>query len=473
MMTGRLASLTMLGLALIALVAGGARAVNQRRDNAATASNTNNLTNGLTTGAQPADLKQVAIPLKGQPDDYDQLLEIVGDARFVLLGEATHGTHEFYHERARITQRLIEEKGFVGVAIEGDWADAARVNRYIQGRGADTGPEQALANFTRFPRWMWGNTDIRDLVAWLRAYNHDHSTSGRRIGFYGLDLYNLADSAAAVVSHLERTDAEAAKRARERYQCFDGFQNDPLRYGRATSMELTPSCEAAVEAQFQELQTHVASPIRRLDSGNLDDYFDALQNARVVKNAEHYYRTLYTGANGWNMRDEHMTEMLEALAEHLGTPGKPGKVVVWAHNTHTGDARATELGERGDYNIGQLMRQRYPDEAVLLGFTTYTGTVIAAPEWDAPGELKQVVPALQESYSGLFHSLGLGDFLLPLDEQYLAPGMLREPQLERAIGVIYLPQTERQSHYFEAHLSQQFDAVIHIDESSAVEPLQP
>ena len=472
-MTRRLVGLTIFGLALLALVASSARWLDKRRNTASTALSANNNRNDQTTAARSADLKQVAIPLQGQPNDYDKLLELVGDARFVLLGEASHGTHEFYRERARITQRLIEEKGFVGVAIEGDWADAARVNRYIQGRGADTQPEQALANFTRFPRWMWGNTDMRDLVAWLRAYNHDRPASSRRIGFYGLDLYNLADSAAAVVSHLERTDAEAGKRARERYECFAGFQNDPLRYGRATAMELTPSCEAAVEAQFQELQTYVASPIRRLDSGNLDDHFDALQNARVVKNAERYYRTLFTGANGWNMRDEHMTEMLEALAEHLGTPGKPGKVVVWAHNTHTGDARATELGEGGDHTIGQLMRQRHPDETVLLGFTTYTGTVIAAPEWDAPGELKQVVPALQESYSGLFHSLGLGDFLLRLDKQYLAPGMLREPRLERAIGVIYLPQTERQSHYFEAYLSQQFDAVIHIDESSAVEPLQP
>ncbi len=214
--------------------------------------------------------------------------------------------------------------------------------------------------------------------------------------------------------------------------------------------------------------------MRQLDVRGADDAFDALQNARVVKHAEHYYRTLFTGGtNGWNLRDEHMTEMLETLAAHLGTAEQPGKVVVWAHNTHTGDARATELGERGDHNIGQLIRQRYPEQTVLVGFTTYTGTVIASREWDAPGELKQVRPALDESYSGLFHSLGLGNFLLLLSEQPLAPEMVGEPRLERAIGVIYLPETERQSHYFEARLSQQFDAVIHIDESSAVEPLQP
>ncbi|PLS78449.1 MAG: erythromycin esterase [Chloroflexi bacterium] len=471
-MNRRLSSLTIVCVALLALISVSVWAESSRLPTATTRAEDS--LPGRASGTRSADLKQVAIPLTGQAHDYDQLLALVGDARFVLLGEATHGTHEFYHERARITQRLIAEKGFAAVAIEGDWADAARVNRYVQHRSGDTGAEQALANFTRFPRWMWGNTDVRDLVEWLRAYNAGLPAATRRIGFYGLDLYNLGDSATAVVQHLERTDGQAARRARERYGCFAGLDQDPIRYGRATAMGRMPSCEVAVEEQLQELQERVASPLRQLDAHAADDEFDALQNARVVKHAEHYYRTLFTGGtNGWNLRDEHMTEMLETLAAHLGTAEQPGKVVVWAHNTHTGDARATELGERGDHNIGQLIRQRYPEQTVLVGFTTYTGTVIASREWDAPGELKQVRPALDESYSGLFHSLGLGNFLLLLSEQPLAPEMVGEPRLERAIGVIYLPETERQSHYFEARLSQQFDAVIHIDESSAVEPLQP
>ena len=470
-MTRRLGSFTILGFALLVLIGVSAEA---ERDRIASASiRTGTPTNAQTTDANPADLEQAVIPLTGQADDYDQLLALVGDARFVLLGEATHGTHEFYQARARITQRLIAEKGFAAVAIEGDWADAARVNRYVQHRSGDTSAEQALANFTRYPRWMWGNTDIRDLVEWFRLYNAGLAAATQRIGFYGLDLYNVDDSATAVVRHLERTDAGAAGRARERYGCFAGLEQDPLRYGRATALELMPSCEAEVEEQLAELQARVASPVRQLDAQSSDNEFDALQNARVVKHAEHYYRTLFTGGtNGWNLRDEHMTEMLETLAAHLGTAEQPGKVVVWAHNTHMGDASATELGANGNHNIGQLMRQRYPEQTVLVGFTTYTGTVIASREWEGPGERKQVLPALAESYSGLFHSLGLGNFLLPLDEQP-TPALLREPRLERAIGVMYLPETERQSHYFEARLSQQFDAVIHIDESSAVEPLQP
>jgi erythromycin esterase-like protein len=421
-----------------------------------------------------ATVREAARPLTGDARDYDSLLTLVGDARIVLIGDATHGTHEFYRERARITQRLIREKGFTAVAIEGDWPDAYRANRYVRGTSADVTAEQALSSFTRFPRWMWGNTVVRDFVEWLRDYNEALPAATARVGFYGLDLYSLFSSIDVVVQFLEREDPEAARRARERYACFARYGSDPEAYARAAASTPDVSCERGALEQFQELQQWTAARMPQADAARREELFSLLQNARVVKDAEEYYRSLYRGAIvTWNMRDRHMAETLDALAAHHDAPERPAKLVVWAHNSHVGDARATELGEAGEWNIGQLMRERHSGRAVLVGFTTYTGTVMAASDWGEPGQVQQVRPALPESYAAVFHDTGIASFLLLLRGSGALAEALAIPRLERAIGVVYRPETERASHYFQARLSEQFDAVIHLDTTRAVEPLEP
>lgn len=409
----------------------------------------------------------------GEISDYDPLLDLIGDARFVLLGEASHGTHEFYRERAQITKRLITEKGFTAVAVEADFPDANRINRYVRGMGDDMDAIDSLGGFKRFPAWMWRNADVLDFVGWLRAHNDDQPDPDSQAGFYGLDLYSMNSSMDAVLSYLDKVDPAAARRARDRYACFDGFGGDTQKYGFETAMGHGYSCEDAVVSQFVEIYSR-ASELARLDGRvAADDFFVAEQNARLVKNAEQYYRTMYrSDVSSWNLRDSHMVETLIELERHLTRQGKPPKIVVWEHNSHLGDARATVMGHKGEWNVGQLMRQQFPDESVLVGFTTYHGTVTASSDWGGPAERKRVRPALHGSFESMFHDLGLKRFLLLLKEEGNLKNLLRKPLLERAIGVIYRPETERLSHYFHARLSDQFDAVIHIDETRAVEPLE-
>lgn len=412
--------------------------------------------------------------LKGTHDDYDSLMELIGDASFVLLGEASHGTHEFYRERAHITQRLIAEKGFTAVAVEADWPDAYRVNRYVRSQGDDIDSRQALAGFKRFPTWMWRNTDVVDFIEWLRNYNGSLSHQVPAVGFYGLDLYSLFTSIDEVLKYLGKVDPEAERHARARYACFDHFEEDSQRYGYAAGFGLSASCEKEVVSQLRDLQAHAADYLQHDAPETADAFFYAQQNARLVKNAEAYYRTMFRGRiSSWNLRDRHMAETLDALAQHLShTTGRPARVVVWEHNSHIGDARATEAGAQGEWNVGQLARERYGDEARLIGFTTYQGTVTAASDWDAPAERKRVRPALAGSYEEAFHHTGLSHFMLPLREKNPAAEALSDRRLQRAIGVIYLPESERRSHYFYARLPQQFDAVLHFDETHAVEPLE-
>ena len=414
-----------------------------------------------------------AIPLTGQHGDYDALMNLVGDARFVLLGEATHGTHEFYRERARITRRLIEEKGFDAVVLEADWPDAYRVNEYVRGRGKDTRAEQSLSGFTRFPQWMWRNRDFLDLVTWLRSHNDSQPSEAARIGVYGMDLYSLSDSSKAVVEYLTRVDPAAGARARERTECFRRYGDTPERYGSDVARRVKTSCEKDAVAVFQEMEQRMSAWRARPQRERDDALFSAYQNARVLKNGEAYYRLVYEGGfSTWNLRDSHMAETQQEISryeEAIG--GKKTKLVVWAHNTHQGDARMTEMGERGELNVGQLMRKFYDGASVLVGFTTYTGEVLAASEWGAQGRKMKVRPALAESYSGLFHQAGVPNFLLIFRGGGAVADALSRPHLERAIGVVYLPHTERQSHYFEARLSRQFDAVIHLDVTTAVTPL--
>jgi len=419
-----------------------------------------------------ATLRDVAQPLTGSTKDHDDLLSLVGDARFVLLGEASHGTHEFYFERARFTKRLIAEKGFTVLAIEADWPDAYRVHQYVRGATPDSDADQALSGFRRFPTWMWRNTVVVEFVEWLREFNAKLDPKKAPAGFYGMDLYSLHASIDAVLNYLNKVDPEAATRARRRYSCFEHFSQEPQEYGYAATAGIIESCEDEVVAQLTEIQRNAAAFLTRVGQASADELFFAEQNARLVKNAEQYYRSMFRGrASSWNLRDRHMVETIEALVAHFNGSRQP-KAIVWAHNSHLGDAGATEMGERGEVNVGQLIRERFPKEAVLIGFTTYHGTVTAASDWGARAERKRVRPALRESYEELFHKVTLPQFWINLRGVRKEVDLLRKPRLERAIGVIYRPETERLSHYFEARLLEQFDAVIHFDETRAVEPLE-
>jgi len=423
-----------------------------------------------------AIVRDAARPLPDAGDDaeFDELLAAIGDARFVLLGEASHGTHEFYTARARITRRLIVERGFDAVAIEGDWPDAYRVNRYVRGRGDDADAERALRGFRRFPTWMWRNTAVVELVEWMREWN-DARPADRRVGFYGLDLYSLATSMEAVLAYLDRADPDAAARVRQRYACFEPFGGDSQTYGLMTGLGSTPSCEPEVLATLLELQRRRAETTRT-DPAREDPeaIFDAEQNAALVKNAEAYYRTMFLGdVSSWNLRDSHMVETLWALEGHLAREHRPARIVVWAHNSHLGDASATEMGrQRGEHNVGQLVRERCGNQAFLVGFSTHTGSVTAASDWDRPAQRRRVLPSRPDSVEGVMHDTGIERFLLRLRDEAGAAQALRRPLLERAIGVIYRPDTERQSHYFFVELPRQFDALLHFDTTSAVVPLE-
>jgi erythromycin esterase-like protein len=416
-------------------------------------------------------------PLARSTHDYDTLLEMVGDARFVLIGEASHGTREFYDERAVITRRLIAEKSFSAVCIEGDWPDAYRVDGYLKGHGEDRSPEEALAGFKRFPTWMWRNEVVRDFVAWLRDHN-GVQTEHEKVGFYGLDLYSMFASVRWVLQYLDAVDPEAAKRARSRYACFEHFKEDSQAYGYETSSNPAESCEQEALRQLVELRSRALDYVATEGRRAADDFFSAEQNAKLVRNAEEYYRSMFRGrVSSWNLRDRHMADTLDAIHRHMLAAGREGKVVVWAHNSHIGDARYTDMSRRGELNLGQLARERYADDVRLIGFSTNTGTVTAAHDWDEPGRQMRVRPSLEGSYERVFadvaDSLGVPRFVLRLRDRQAASQALSEPRLHRAIGVIYRPETERQSHYYDVELPRQFDAMIHLDVTSAIRGLEP
>lgn len=408
-------------------------------------------------------IRRAARPLVLPEPDYSELLARIGDASLVLIGEASHGTHEFYEQRARITKLLIEHRGFQAVAVEADWPAALRVHRYVTEASEDKSAVDALEDFTRFPAWMWRNTVVVDFVEWLH---------GRNVGFFGIDLYSLYASIEAVLEYLDTVDPDAAARARHRYSCFEHFADDPQEYGYASTSGMVESCEDDVVKQLLELRAKAADYARRDGRVAENEFFFAEQNARLAKNAERYYRSMFRGrVSSWNLRDQHMTETIQELVRHLGKHGQQPKVVVWAHNSHLGDARATEMGWQGELNVGQLVRESFGDSAYLIGFSTYDGTVTAASAWDGPAELKQVRPGLAGSYEELLHDVGEPAFWLDLRDDAIR-SMLSAETLNRAIGVIYIPRTERQSHYFHVRMSQQFDALLHIDRTSAVRPLE-
>lgn len=400
-----------------------------------------------------------------QTAPLDSLLERIGESRVVLIGEASHGTSEFYEFRARITRELIEKKGFNIVAVEADWPDASRIDHYV--RDKQTKPGEWTA-FTRFPDWMWRNQEVRNFVDWLRGHNLSTTGPANQVGFYGLDLYSLFTSIEAVLGYLDEVDRETAKLARERYSCLTRWEPDAATYGRAALTGRYRECEDDVVAMLVELLN------KRLEYTAQDGsrFMDALQNARLITNAERYYRSMYAGyAESWNLRDQHMFDTLQSLMEF---GGESAKAVVWEHNSHIGDASATDMVARGQHNVGQLCRQAYGRDAYLIGFGTHSGTVAAASDWDEPMQIKQVRPSLEESWERFCHESQVPAFMLGMRhaQSDALRQRLRQVHLERAIGVIYRPDTERASHYFKARLGDQFDEYIWFDTTHAVEPLR-
>ncbi len=434
----------------------GAQGWHEEAPGAVAAPRTRALAQRVAEAAQPFDL-EVGMHLGG-------LLERIGDARVVLLGEATHGTSEFYRMRAEITRALVEQRGFRVVAVEADWPDAARIDQYVRHRAKGTSDWQA---FSRFPTWMWRNREVRAFVDWLHDYNAGLRPE-QRVRFAGLDLYAMYNSIAAVLDYLDKTDAETARVARERYGCLTPWQSDPGSYGRAALTGAYRSCEADVLRMLESLLERRNQFARSGD----EEYFEAVQNALLIADAEAYYRVMYYGsAESWNLRDRHMFSTLQQLLEFHGPESR---VVVWEHNSHVGDASATDMAARGELNIGQLCRQRFGNRAYSLGFGTDRGTVAAASHWDGPLEIKSVRPAHERSYERVCLESGIASFFLPLRSMTNAvlKRELTEPRLERAIGVIYRPETELASHYFNAVLPAQFDEYVWFEKTQAVRPLE-
>ncbi|HKH43848.1 MAG TPA: protein-L-isoaspartate(D-aspartate) O-methyltransferase [Thermoanaerobaculia bacterium] len=412
-------------------------------------------------------LRETAEPFDDIEDaELGPLLERIGDSRLVLLGEATHGTSEFYRMRARITRELIRRKGFNVVAVEADWPDAATIDRYIRPRIKPIAAE-GRPTFSRFPTWMWRNREVQDFVQWLRAHNETVGEPERKVSFHGLDLYSLYSSIHSVISYLDGIDPDAARVARLRYGCLTPWEQDPALYGEAALVGRYETCEPQVIAALVDLLQKQMD----YEARDGDNYLEALQNARVAATAERYYRVMYYGSReSWNLRDRHMFDTLETV---LRFRGLEAKAVVWEHNSHVGNAAATEMGARGELNVGQLAREQYGDGAFLVGFGTDHGTVAAATNWDEEMQIKTVRPSHAESYERVCHETGIPAFLLHLREPRRAEvrAELEPPRLERAIGVIYRPDTELMSHYFQAVLPWQFDEYIWLDETRAVTPL--
>ena len=421
--------------------------------------------------ATHAAVRRVARPISGSIDDYDALMQRVGDARVVLLGEDTHGSLEFYRERIRITQRLIAEKGFNGLVIESDWAPSARVDRYVRGEPGDNSAGDALSGHARFPDWMWRNVPFRDLVEWLRAYNRTVAGRLRPVGVYGMDAQGMESSAAAVLAALARADPAEAARARESYACLERFGFNDNSYGTALQNADASSCEAGTAGVFDALHERFAAGAEARTAGDDAEWFSALQNARAVRTAEAYVRALVTpGAIAWNVRDRHMTDVVDAVLTRLARQGgMPAKVVVWAHNTHVGDARATDRGTRSGYwSLGQLVRERHADKAVLVGFTTRLGTVRAAPSWGEADRVYNLRRPAWESVPAIFGRTRLPRFMLVFSEAGTSLSALDDNVALRAIGVVYAPKFERSEHYYRGRLTEQFDAVVHIDRTQAL-----
>jgi erythromycin esterase-like protein/predicted phosphoribosyltransferase len=434
---------------------------------------------GPNARAEAAVVAGEALPVAedGPPDDV--LRALVGDARFVLVGEASNGTHEFSAMRAAVTRRLIARMGFDAVVVAADWTDAYRVNRYVRGKGHDPTPEHALRGFEGFPSWTWRNAVVLDFVGWLRQHNdHASATDGVAAGFYGLDLYGLYRTAHEIIAALEAIDPEAAERARHHFARFDHASGgDGLEYGLAPGFGAGEGGEREIVERLVDRHrpnAPRASALARRDGRDPDEILQADLHARLVRTSPRFYRSMFAGrVPAWNLRDQHMVETLEALDRDLTRrAGRPARIVVWAHNAHAGDAGSTELAGQGERNLGQLLRRRHAGDCRLFGFTTHTGSVTAAEDWAGPALRRWLRPALPDSVEGLLHQTGREEFLLAFTRPSPGTEALRSALLERGVGVVYRPQSERPSHYFRARLADQFDAIIHIDRTRAVEPLE-
>jgi erythromycin esterase len=407
-------------------------------------------------------VRELALPLR-TPDDLDPLLRRIGAARYVLLGEASHGTSEYYTWRMRLSQRLIREKGFSFIAVEGDWPDCYRVNRYVKGL-PDSGEtaRDVLHAFERWPTWMWANEEVADLVEWMRDHNNGLPNE-KKVGFYGLDVYSLWESLYAILSYLKRVDPSALPAAYEAFHCFQPYSEDVQEYAHATRF-VPASCEEEVIALLAQLRRKA----EQYRADGREGYFQAEQNALVLKNAEAYYRAMVRGGpDSWNIRDRHMTETLERLMNHHGPETKG---IVWEHNTHIGDARYTDMAEDDMVNIGQLVRERHEQEVLLVGFGSHRGSVIAGNRWDAPMEIMRVPPARAGSWEDVLHQAGAEDKLLLMPESHRA-GSLRKRRGHRAIGVVYHPEYEYLGNYVPTVLPRRYDAFLYLDETQALHPL--
>ncbi|CAF0880466.1 unnamed protein product [Rotaria sordida] len=422
--------------------------------------------------------------------DYDSILAAIGNARIVMIGEASHGSHEFYLHRAEITKRLVEEKGFTIVACEADWPPAYRVNRWVKKVSSSTtikSANDALKEFTRFPSWMWRNTVVVDFITWLRKYNENLGQQRKKVGFFGIDLYSLQASREEVLKYLEKNQPSLLEEVRTNYRCFEKY-SDEQEYGYCAGTKLSCGCEKeAIEVLKQMLEHHVKTISEgKTNDIESDESFYAMENAKIVREAEKYYRHMFEGGEiTWNIRDTHMCDCLQDLLKYNGPDTK---AIIWAHNSHIGDARETSSRRAREVNIGQLVRERFGIANTFnIGFTTYTGTVTAADNWDMDPNFKHIRPSLDESVEFLLHEALINDSTMTNDGQYFLlfrsnnPSVniskelhteLHKKRLERAIGVIYRPRTERQSHYFDANLSTQFDCVIHVEVTRALRPLE-
>ena len=416
-------------------------------------------------------IQTLAHPLVGTERNYDPLLQLVGEAKIVVLGAQTHGTHEFCSERAQITRRLIIEKGFQAIALEGDWPDVSRLNEYVRGNGIDPDSNSALSGFTAFPAWLWRNADMLDFIGWLKSWNDLREDQSEKAGIYGLDLYGLHKSIAEVVSGLKKIDPTMASEIKECYRCFEEA-NGGRRYGFAADIGIRKSCEEEALKALVELRRKRAEITRKAGKTFDEELFSAEQNAYLVEDAERYYRAMFRDRTmAWNLREVHMQRAAQLLMRHLEKNHAAPKLVIWVHNLHAGDARAEEPSVAAKINLGQLLREQYGHEVVLVGFTTHSGTVTAALDWwDSPPEQLVLPPAIQGSHEEVFHELDSPDFMLNLRSNRIQ--LLAEPRLQRTVGIVYRPDMEIDHQYFKVRLNAQFDAILHFDKTRAVEPIE-
>ena len=416
-------------------------------------------------GAQVCDVRNSIIAVN-HPDDYTPLITTAGTARFVLIGDSTHGSHEFYLERINISKRLIKEQNFTLIAIEGNWPNVNRLNQYIHSLVPITAM-QAMDSFTQYPDWLWKNKEMLDFIQWLREHNRQIEEGDHTVSLYGMDIFSINRSRELVIEYLKTISIDAAKIAEQRYECFSAFNYDMDQYGQVVNNDPSRSCESTVTQQYRDFMD-CQIPCPDFGSpGNREAFFHAQLNALIVKNTEQKFRAFYqteSEVSSWNVRDQHMQESLNVQQQHLNNP----KTIIWAHSSHLGNARATDMATYGQLNVGQLIRQQYTNQVFSIGMLTYAGYVVASDNWGAPAKVNVLLPAHPESNAALFHQWGVPRFLLFLQQPYPVTQWLNVSRLQRHVGVVYMPEDEMDAHYSHTHLADQFDAILFIDDTTAL-----